>query len=473
MIRLPEEFKKRMKTLLGEEEYALFLKSYEKEPRQALRVNTNKISIEDFLRISPFTLQAVPWAPEGFYYGKMDRPGRHPYHEAGLYYIQEPSAMSVAVLADPQPGERVLDLCAAPGGKTTQMAARMKGQGLLVSNEIHPARAKVLSQNVERMGISNALVTNESSSALSRRFPAFFDKVVVDAPCSGEGMFRKEEQALLQWSPDNVQMCAERQDEILEEAAKMLRPGGRLVYSTCTFAPEEDEGTVSRFLESHKDFEVEKMPACERFAPGRPDWARGMPQIEYTLRAPHYGHPSDSYLRYTCRLWPHRLDGEGHYAAVLRKDKPEPEGGGRFFDGSRPSKKEAFPEAYKEFVACHLARTLEGTPVLFGEQLYLLPYPAALDGLKVLRAGLHLGSVRKGRFEPSHGLALALQAEDAVRRCLLSGEGAVQAYLRGESLPFEGEKGWYLVLVDGYSLGWGKVSNGMLKNHYPKGLRRA
>ncbi len=455
MIQLPEEFKKRMEMLLGEEEYALFLKSYEREVHQALRINTGKISVENFLRISPFTLQPVPWAMEGFYYGKADRPGKHPYHEAGLYYIQEPSAMSVAALADPKPGERILDLCGAPGGKTTQIAARMKGQGLLISNEIHPARAKILSQNVERMGITNVLVTNESPQTLSRRFPAFFDKVVVDAPCSGEGMFRKEEQALLQWSSDNVKMCAERQDEILEEAAKMLRPGGRLVYSTCTFAPAEDEGTVGRFLESHKDFQIEKVSAYEGFAPGRPDWVSGQTQIENTYR-----------------LWPHRLDGEGHYVAVLKKEGSEPEREAHFFHEGTGSKKKVLPRAYQEFAEKNLTCTLKGTPVLFGEQLYLLPCPVDLDGLRVLRAGLHLGSVRKDRFEPSHGLALALQAEDAVRCCPLSSkEAPVWAYLRGESLSFEGEKGWCLVLVDGYSLGWGKVSNGMLKNHYPKGLR--
>ena len=241
-MELPVLFEERMRRMLPPEEYEQFLKSYEREQYHALRVNTLKIRRKEFLERGLFDLEPVPWCENGFYYGENERPGKHPFHEAGLYYIQEPSAMSAAALADVQPGEYVLDLCAAPGGKSTQLASALQGQGLLVANEIHPARAKILSQNIERMGVRNALVTNETPQSLALRFPAFFDRIIVDAPCSGEGMFFKEEQALIHWSPENVQMCASRQDEILEEAAKMLAPGGTLVYSTCTFAPEEDEG---------------------------------------------------------------------------------------------------------------------------------------------------------------------------------------------------------------------------------------
>ena len=444
----------RMRELLAEEEYAAFLKSYGEEIHRGLRVNMVKIPVEDFLKITPFSLRPVPWAGEGFFYEEAQRPGIHPYHEAGLYYIQEPSAMAVAVLADPQPGERVLDLCAAPGGKTTQLAGRMQGKGLLVSNEIHPARAKILAQNVERMGISHALVTCESPQTLAGRFPAFFDRVVVDAPCSGEGMFRKEEQALLQWSPENVSLCAKRQDEILEAAAGMVRPGGRLVYSTCTFAPEEDEGSISRFLKNHGEFRVEKVPAYEGLSHGRPKWADGPREVEDTYR-----------------LWPHLLEGEGHYVAVLRKEG-EKSGPDRGAFGM-PGKKLSFPREYEEFERENLTCGISGFPVMFGEQLYAMPEIADLKGLKVLRAGLHLGTLRKGRFEPSHALALALEAGDALRVCSLKADGEqVRAYLRGETLPVEGEKGWCLILVDGYSLGWGKISNGTLKNHYPKGLRQ-
>ena len=259
-MQLPELFEKKMKGLLGAE-YDEFRRSYGKERRQALRVNPAKLSAAEMKERSPFTLEPVPWAKNGFYYGAEDRPGRHPWHEAGVYYIQEPSAMSVAELAGVQPGERVLDLCAAPGGKSTQLAAALEGRGLLVSNEIHPVRAKILASNVERMGIPNAVVTNEPPERLSSHFPAFFDRIVVDAPCSGEGMFRKEEQAVLQWSQENVELCARRQQDILEEAAGMLRPGGVLVYSTCTFAPEEDEESVVRFLLKHPEFSVKKTGA--------------------------------------------------------------------------------------------------------------------------------------------------------------------------------------------------------------------
>lgn len=460
-MKLPQEFQEKMQRLLGEE-YEAFLTSYDREQAQALRVNTLKINIEEFREKSPFSLRPVPWVPEGFYYGKDDRPGKHPWHEAGLYYMQEPSAMAVGELAAAKPGERVLDLCAAPGGKTTHLAAHMKGEGLLVSNEIHPARAKILSSNVERMGIRNAVVTNETPERLAERFPEFFDRIVVDAPCSGEGMFRKEEQALLQWSLENVAMCAERQQNILREAAKMLRPGGTLIYSTCTFAPEEDEGSVGHFLEEHPEFSIAKVSAYEGFAAGRPEWADAVPEVKDTFR-----------------LWPHRLEGEGHYVAVLQKNGGSMEGSeerGRERKRNGTDKLPAVDrnvrKLYEEFAQENLRCRPEGELVLFGEQLYLLPCGFPLKGLKVLRPGLHLGTLKKNRFEPVHALALALKPEEV--RCFqeLNMEQA-KGYLRGETLEAGGGKGWSLVLAEGYSLGWGKMAGGILKNHYPKGLRKA
>lgn len=462
-MQLPVKFEEKMKELLGGE-YPAFLQGYEKEPHQALRVNTCKIGAEEFERISPFTLRRVPWTKAGFYYEKGERPGKHPWHEAGVYYMQEPSAMAVAELAEAEPGEKILDLCAAPGGKTTQLAAAMEGKGLLVANEIHPARAKILSSNVERMGIGHAVVTNESPERLSARFPLFFDRIVADAPCSGEGMFRKEEQALAQWSPENVRMCASRQQEILEEAAKMLRPGGRLVYSTCTFAPEEDEGSVRAFLERHPEFSVEKVKAGESFSPGRPEWT---------------GEGGEGLgLENTFRLWPHRLEGEGHYAAVLRKagsrDTEVP--GRKAAEQKKQRPKGAEAEAWKlwkEFASENLMREPEGEAVLFGDQLFLMPCALNLAGLKVVRAGLHLGEIKKKWFEPSHALALYLRPGDVKRTyCLDAEAGERQAFLRGESFGRDAEKGWTLVLADGFPAGWGKQAGGQLKNHYPKGLRR-
>lgn len=451
MQELPQEFKERMKRLLGEE-YEAFLGSWEREPAQALRVNTLKIPTKEFLKRAPFSLRPVPWAENGFYYGGEHRPGKHPYHEAGLYYIQEPSAMAVGTLADARPGERVLDLCAAPGGKTTHLAASMKGQGLLVSNEIHPARAKILSSNVERLGIQNCVVTNESPKCLAERFPGFFDRIVVDAPCSGEGMFRKEEQASAQWSRENVFMCAGRQQEILKEAARMLRPGGVLIYSTCTFSPEENEGSVSAFLDGHPDFSVKKTGACEKFSPGRPEWINARPETANTFR-----------------LWPHRLEGEGHFAAILQR---EGEASAREFSWKMQTIDRSIWKLYQEFEREALSCESEGIPVLFGEQLYLLPQAFPLKGLKVLRPGLHLGTLKKNRFEPAHALALALKPREAVRCCSLSVREA-EDYIRGAVFERRGEKGWQLMLVEGYSIGWGKQAGGMVKNHYPKGLRKS
>ena len=458
MGTLPQEFKERMEHLLGEE-YEAFSKSWEGEPAQALRVNTLKIPSEEFLKLAPFSLCQVPWAEDGFYYGKEDRPGKHPYHEAGLYYMQEPSAMAVGSLADARPGERVLDLCAAPGGKTTHLAASMKGEGLLVSNEIHPVRAKILASNVERMGIRNCVVINERPKSLADRFPAYFDRIVVDAPCSGEGMFRKEEEAIRQWSPENVLMCARRQQEILEDACDMLRPGGTLVYSTCTFSPEENEGSIHTFLEGHPDFSVkgvrQRNEDYGKFSQGRPEWVGGGAEIADT-----------------CRLWPHKLEGEGHYVAVLEKaGETAPEEKKTATRVRMQSVDRDLWRLYKEFEREFLRCELPGVPVLFGDQLYLLPETFPLKGLKVLRPGLHLGTIKKNRFEPAHALALALKPLEAAACCSM-GVPEAEEYLKGAIFEGEGKKGWQLMLVDGYSIGWGKQAGGLVKNHYPKGLRK-
>ncbi len=462
---LPQEFKMRLEKMLGEKEFQEFIDSYDKESAHALRVNTLKADVTQFKENCPFTLKPVPWVSNGFYYGEEDRPGKHPYHDAGVYYIQEPSAMSVAALAAPQPGEKVLDLCAAPGGKTTQLAALMQGEGLLISNEIHPARAKILSQNVERMGIKNAVVTNEKPETLAKHFPLFFDKIVVDAPCSGEGMFKKEPQAAAHWSMDNIRLCARRQEEILEAAQSMLKAGGTLVYSTCTFAPEENEGSIGTFISKHPEFSIKKISACPLFASGHPEWGNGMEALKDTYR-----------------LWPHKLLGEGHYVAVLEKSGQEMQN--EDFNAEKKPKKgkksakktaDTATEAvklYRSFAKEVQKNPLDGEFLMFGEQLYLLPYPLELKGLKVLRPGLHLGTCKKNRFEPSHGLALALKPEEVLSSTNLDvNDKRVYDYLLGNTIPCEGKKGWHLLSVDGYTLGWGKVHNDILKNHYPKGLR--
>lgn len=428
---LPEAFLERIRTQLGAE-YPEFLASLERPRAVALRFNPLKGDAPQL----PFVADPVPWEPMGYYYDPEARPGLHVYHEAGVYYLQEASAMAPVALLDPQPGERICDLCAAPGGKTTQIAGRMAGQGFLLCNEINPKRAKILSRNMERMAVANALVTNEHPANLSKRFVGFFDRVLVDAPCSGEGMFRKEEAAVTDWSPEAVKMCARRQAEILHSAARMVRPGGRLVYSTCTFAPEEDEGAVAAFLQAHPEF-VPEMVEAPWFVP-----------VE------NAGH----------RLWPHKLRGEGHFAAVLRKldgeTEPVPTCAG-----------EKLPRQWSDFARELGIRLLPGKALSFGENLYWAPEEMPeLRGLKVLRPGLELGQVKKDRFEPAHALALWLK--DCARVQHYSPDSAqISAYLHGDVVPSD-IRGWCLVMADNYSIGWGKGDGTRLKNHYPKGLRR-
>ena len=451
-MALPAAFLSRMECLLGTE-YPAFLQAMQAERAFGLRLNPLKATRFSQTLAARFGLRPVPWSREGYYYDPATRPGRHPYYEAGLYYIQEPSAMAVGDFADPQPGMHVLDLCAAPGGKTTHLAGRMLGQGILVANEIHPGRAKILSQSVERAGITNCMVTNETPQRLAERLPEYFDCIVVDAPCSGEGMFRKDEVAIAEWTPETPVKCAARQDEILDCAVRMLRPGGRLVYSTCTFAPEEDEGSVQRLIDRCPEMEVAAVPGDPCFEPGHPEWTP----------------KGSTALTHTFRLFPHRLHGEGHFVAVLQR-----KGDGRIREAAPactlPGQK--IPGEYQAFAAENLAVQYENF-TLRGDQLWALP--AGMpddDGLRVLRQGLQLGTRKKGRFEPSHALALALRPDDVRRAIDFPAESSeIVRYLKGETLPVQAENGWTLVCTDGYALGWGKVSNGVLKNHYPKGLR--
>ena len=428
---LPQEFLERMKGQLGEE-YGAYLEALERPRAVALRFNPLKGEAPKL----PFVGEPVPWEPMGCYYDPESRPGLHPYHEAGVYYLQEASAMAPVTLLDPQPGERICDLCAAPGGKSTQIAGRLMGQGFLLCNEYSPKRAKILSRNIERLGVANALVTNETVERLAARLPGYFDRVLIDAPCSGEGMFRKEEAAVTDWSQDTVEMCARRQGELLDAGCQLVRPGGRLVYSTCTFAPEENEEAVAAFLRRHPDFYPE------------------------AVTAPWFTTAGEGGFR----LWPHKLLGEGHFAAVLRRGGEEavPEAD---FAG------EKLPKQWQEF-AKELDITLpEGKAVSFGQSLYWTPAELpSLKGLKVLRPGLELGTVKKDRFEPAHALALWLKdCENTLSLPWDSKE--TERYLHGDVIPCD-RKGWCLVQVDGFSIGWGKGDKTVLKNHYPKGLRR-
>ena len=461
---LPPAFLERMKEQLGNQ-YDAFLSGYDTERTYGLRYNPLKMDREHFLREMPFTLREVPWAEEGFYYEASKQPGRHALHEAGAFYIQEPSAMAVVAVLDPKPGERILDLCAAPGGKSTQIAGRMRGEGLLVSNEIVSSRAKILSQNIERMGVANCVVCRERPESLAAKFPVFFDRVLVDAPCSGEGMFRKDDTAIAEWSPENVDMCAARQRDILEQAAKMVCPGGVLVYSTCTFSVQENEDVIRSFVGNHPDFVIEKTVPAGISA-------------------------SDGMIR----LWPHRIEGEGHFVARLRrmdgsgrtdfrtiaeesvaarkkdKGKRNVKAGGRTPD-----------ELCESFLNKELGLTKAGEERLykkrvlynFGEMLYLVPEEMIpMRGLQVERPGLQVGVCEKDRLKPSHALALFLHPEYVSKHYDMTPEQTVR-YLHGETLNVDsGMQGWYLLCTQGCSVGFGKATGGQMKNHYPKGLRR-
>ena len=498
-LTLPRGFAERMRGLLGAD-FEAFCESYAKDAHPSLRVNTLKLSAEELREVAPFLGEPVPWQENGFYYATdgETRPGKHPLHEAGAYYIQEASAMLPGSLCPPKPGERVLDLCAAPGGKATQLAAALGGEGLLIANEIHPTRAGILSQNMERMGVRNCIVTNATPAELGEKFPAFFDKIVVDAPCSGEGMFRKEADAVTMWSPENVALCAARQGEILEEAAGMLRPGGDLTYSTCTFAPAENEGAVLDFLSRHPEFEVipSVAPAVAESRErglldgGHPEWVDNYEAYPDALL---------EQVENAYRVFPHHCDGEGHFAALLHKReeggvvalsaknekkknrKPEKSSGGKGKPSSEAVAVKLFEEFCREVMGGVPAWAGDMVPCLFGDKLYLVPKamcgerdPAeALKGLRVLRAGLCVGTVvgldkGRGRFEPDHALALCIGT--AIRTMAVDYDSAV-AYLRGETLPCD-LRGWYTVSFGGLALGWGKASDGVMKNHYPKGLRR-
>ncbi len=458
-MKLPSEFLNKMESLLGEDEYAEFLKSYEEPRYYGLRVNTLKISVEEFLKISPFKLEPIPWTKDGFYYSEGDTPGRHPYYYAGLYYIQEPSAMLPGEIINAQPGENILDLCAAPGGKTVQIAAGMKGQGLLVANDISSDRVKALVKNIELCGVRNAIVTNESPEKLSRNFSGFFDRILIDAPCSGEGMFRKDEDAAKSWENFKCEKCAGMQKDILQNVDIMLKPGGYIVYSTCTFSPEEDEKMISHFLSTHDNYEILEIPKVAGIQKGRPEWADGNKE-----------------LLKTARLWPHKLKGEGHFVAMLRK-KPDD----RVKQSNYQIKNSAYEKTindcikyYRDFEEKNLRVNVEGSFTLKGSNLYCLPvqYPD-LSGLKVAKFGWYLGEIVRNRFEPSHSMVISLKKEE-IRNTInfTSDSRDIISYLKGETLMVEGEKGITAILVDGHPVGWGKQTGDMLKNLYPKGWRK-
>ena len=494
-----------MKRILGDE-YQAFLDSYEETRKYGLRVNTLKITPEEFEKISPFHLSPVPWIPGAYTYLEEDHASSHPFYFAGLYYLQEPSAMTPASVLDVEPGDKVLDLCAAPGGKSTALGAKLKGKGLLVANDISASRCKALLKNIEVFGIPNSFVTNEIPGKLTERFAEFFDKVLVDAPCSGEGMFRKDEGAVRAWYPEKPAECAKIQRDIILNAADMLRPGGHLLYSTCTFAPEEDEEVIAFLLEQRPDMHLMKVPAREGFSEG----LNGLTDC--------------------VRLWPHKTGGEGHFLAMLEKDDPMKlyaaapvkEAVSAVEEGAPAEVIEELPmeentgrkkmkakdrrEALKSQKARQKGRggkndervsgqsdqmtvlqeflqnmnkkmEIERIQIRSGQVYYdtgLLPDVA---GLTFLRNGLYLGEIKKDRFEPGQSFAMTLNMEDYKDIVnLAADDDRIPRYLRGESIPVTSEEagetnGWRLLCAGGYPLGWARLTGSILKNKYHPGWR--
>ena len=494
-MTLPDAFSENISVLLKDEAEAFF-RSFDTPVISSLRLNSLRMetpALKDIAKKGGITTgEGVAWCPDGFYYSDDIRPGRDVMHEAGFYYIQEASAMLPGTLPDVTGGKRILDMCAAPGGKSTLLAAGMGSEGLLVSNEIIPSRAKILSENIERMGISNAIVTNESPNALSKMFPLYFDCILVDAPCSGEGMMRKNEQALSMWSTENVHMCAQRQLDILDHADLCLKPGGQLVYSTCTFSYEENEGVILSFLEKHPDYKTLPIKMTGGMT-GPRSMSKDIPDLN------------------CARILPHLSKGEGHFACILQKDgiliresrKPAVNKRGMARDrdlnrsvdllkdflkenftgierpgaeslGIKPRKTAA---ELRKFALDEKPSEIQSRFLLFGKQLYLLPEDAPDIGrLKTVRPGLHLGTVEKDRFEPSMALARALTVYDINYYVNFDASSPASTdllkYFEGSTFAHEGSKGWYLICLEGLGIGWGKLSGGIMKNHYPKGLRK-
>ncbi len=450
---LPQKFKERMRNMLGAD-YESFVSALDNAPiYSALRLNTLKKDVRNTVKDHFALTEQIGWCTDGFYVEKGKISGNHPYHMGGLFYFQEPSAMSTVEALPIDEGDFVLDLCGAPGGKSTQVGAKLNNTGLLVANEIVKKRATILSGNIERMGIKNAIVTNETPQNLASKFPLFFDKIIVDAPCSGEGMFRKEPQAVEEWSEEHTESCGVRQKNILDSAITMLKNGGMLIYSTCTFAPCENEEIAEYLIKEH-NLELLPIPNLSMLDSGRNEWTRDNTDVSYSKR-----------------IFPQNAKGEGHFVALFKKNGTKEQ----HVITSKPTMqtpelKKAI-QAYREFEKNNLNIKLDGHFAIFGEFLYHLPCEIDISKIKVLRYGLQLGEFRKNRFEPSHSLALALNADDfkQIENLDLNSQN-LHKYLTGNVFE-SNKKGYCAICVNTYPLGWGKASDGIMKNKLPKGIR--
>ncbi|MBR4287590.1 MAG: NOL1/NOP2/sun family putative RNA methylase [Clostridia bacterium] len=449
MKALPEKFAERMKLLLGDD-YDNYIASLNEKPVRAFRVNTDKISVEDFLKINPFDTQKIPYVDNGFYF-EDEKIGNHPYHHAGMIYVQEPGAMMPAECVEIDPDWFVLDMCAAPGGKSTQLKNKLGENGILVSNEIIPSRCKILTGNVERLGLKNVVTTCMDTKKLAQNFPETFDLIMVDAPCSGEGMFRKEEIAIDEWSEENVKNCADRQREILENAVKCLKSGGYIVYATCTFSLDENEKIIDYFLKNHPDFEIVRVPEAVE---------------KSTCDGVNFEGCECENIRFARRFYPHKNKGEGQFAAVLHNTNSPFN-----YPAQRGKSKAKIDKVIYDFLDDTLVDYDSEKVILNkGTPVYIDP-DFEVRKSTVFSMGINIGEVRKNYLQPHHQFFMGM-GKDFKRKIDLSPEcDEIKKYLHGEEFETDCPNGWAVVMVDGCALGGAKVVNGRAKNHYPKGLR--
>lgn len=425
---LPDAFVERMRKQLGSELPA-FLNALDQKPVRGIRIN----QLKPTEAVLPYTRNGIiPWTENGYYLPVDSEAGASVLHSAGAFYIQEPGAMMPAEVVNAKPGEKILDLCAAPGGKSTQIGCAMKGEGLLVCNEPIPKRAQILSGNIERMGLPNTIVTCERPDRLAEQWPEGFDAVLADAPCSGEGMFRRDPETRNEWSAEKAEGCAVRQREILAAASRLVRPGGRLVYSTCTYNPAENEENVKWFTDTFREYQTE------------------------AFSLPGADAPDGLFLCY-----PHRLKGEGQFTALFRKAGEK---------ASDLCADRSLPKPSREVHAIYKAAfpSLPDATHLFGKTLVSIPWLPDLSGIRVFRVGLHLAEVRGKVAIPDHAAAVCFMIPDLPSEELNPEE--IVNYMKGETVQREND-GWILVCYKGLVIGWGKGNNGVIKNHYPKGLR--
>lgn len=448
MKELPREFAERMKSLLGGDEFEKYLEALEKEPVRSFRVNTEKMSTESFEKSGKFDCEKIPYAENGYYFTDK-KVGTHPYHHAGIIYVQEPAAMAPVEALEIQEDWFILDLCAAPGGKSTQLKNKLGEKGVLVSNEIIPSRCKILTGNIERLGLNNVITTCTDAKRLSEIYPKCFDLVCVDAPCSGEGMFRKDENAVAEWSTENVFACAKRQKEILSYAAECVRDGGYIIYATCTFSPEENEMQIADFLSSHPDYEI-----AEFNEKVRRECTPGIPQ-------------KTAHTEYAGRFYPHLFKGEGQFACVLHSKNESTE---RAYPEKNILKK-ADSTVLFDFLDDTLTRydrrfvqMYKQTPVYFTDS-FSLPEPVAFS------CGVTIGEIKKNYILPHHQFFSAMGGLFRRKIFLSSDSTECEKYLRGDTFGTDCENGWAAVFIDGAPVGGAKVVDGVIKNHYPKGLR--